>query len=156
MQPATTAKVQLIRSKKKLKEMFSNYLSEETVSWLSDEIKMNKQKPLPESQREFWKGGDGSEHDARGCSEYVESYVEGNIKVNSEHLAAQARHKPHPNIVDFLVGSLQNVHSSNGEHVAAGVTPHDDNDEDWSDTGEHIDDLEIDEEFQIPKDSQRI
>jgi len=96
--PNTVAKVQMVRKKSKFKEAFERLFDEELATWMLDEVKLNKARPMPPSQRQFWKGVDAScsdepspttkkekketiaslarRHDPRGCPSYVREYIE--------------------------------------------------------------------------------
>lgn len=82
LHPQTAAKVCLVRSKAKMAELFSELFCPELSAWLLTEITLNKQKPLPESQQEFWnplpggKAGCEEGHDPRGCPAYVRQYID--------------------------------------------------------------------------------
>jgi CRAL/TRIO domain len=79
LHPNTVAKMQLLRKKTKYQEAFRRLFDDELASWLLDEIKLNKQRPMPVSQREFWKAPEsasGSAHDPRGCASYVRQYID--------------------------------------------------------------------------------
>ena len=98
--PNTVAKVQMVRKKSKFQEAFCRLFDEELATWLLDEVKLNKVRPMLASQRQFWKGVDASStptdelpaatkkdkketiaslagrHDPRGCPSYVRQYIE--------------------------------------------------------------------------------
>lgn len=121
--PQTTAKVKFIRSKAKMAETFATYFGDELSAWLLQEIALNKQKPLPTSQQEFWNppphsgigAATGAVHDPRGCPAYVERYL------NPLHLSAlpviPGCHLPHPNIVDNLRGQVVHACSLTPEEL---------------------------------------
>ncbi|GFR91649.1 CRAL-TRIO domain-containing protein C365.01 [Elysia marginata] len=82
--PGTSAKVRLVRSLSKVQQVFATFFSDELSSWLLEEIELNKQRPLPKSQLEFWapppnlasaalKGS--APHDPRGSPAYIRDYV---------------------------------------------------------------------------------
>ncbi|RUS80184.1 hypothetical protein EGW08_012041 [Elysia chlorotica] len=82
--PGTTAKVRLVRSVSKVQQVFSTFFSDELSNWLVNEIELNKQRPLPKSQLEFWRAPpstafsalNGTQpHDPRGCPTYIRDYV---------------------------------------------------------------------------------
>ena len=140
-------------------DAFNKYFNEETRDWLLREIKLNKQKPLPASQRAFWaKPEEEGAHDPRGTPSYVKKCIDslpspspsGNIKDQLDEFT----HKPHPNVLDELGGSLKSHQVSltdaetNGNEAAA------DNDlSDSEDTRDDFEEIEIDDEFQIPEDA---
>jgi len=92
LDPNTAAKMQMLRKKSKFREAFFRLFDEELATWLMDEVKLNKRRPMLASQRQFWKGVDASNteqattptsttalasrHDPRGCTSYVRQYVE--------------------------------------------------------------------------------
>jgi len=97
MDPNTAAKMQMLRKKSKFSEAFFHLFDEELATWLMDEVKLNKLRPMPASQRQFWKGvasctpsnkppptaskteavaSLASRHDPRGCPSYVRQYIE--------------------------------------------------------------------------------
>ncbi len=163
--PNTVAKVHLIRSKKKVADIFGKYFSEETCEWLIEEIKLNKQKPLPESQRTFWKKPDKEgAHDPRGTPSYVKKYLDSFSTSNlclspagNLNNIGELVHLAHPNVMDYLQGNLKNVkltptseRNPNGE--ANGATAEADL-SDSEDTRDDFEEIEISEEFQIPQDA---
>lgn len=158
LHPNTTAKMQLVRSKKKIKEVFGKYFSEELSHWLLEEMSLNKQKPLPVTQREFWKGPkDKLIHDPRGCKSYVDQYVN---KWNSKDAASIEVHQPHPNIVDFASGKVKAIKHPSPE-IADGAHAIGANEEDditySSDSEENgVSDMVFDEEFQIPENAAKV
>ncbi|XP_076470077.1 uncharacterized protein LOC143300353 [Babylonia areolata] len=90
LHPNTAAKLRMARTKAKMSELFSQLFSPELTAWLMEEIALNKQKPLPRPQLEFWnpppaspRDGGGKAHDPRGCRSYVEKYVEAFPKAAS-------------------------------------------------------------------------
>lgn len=91
LHPQTTAKVKLVRSKGKTAELFSKLFDAELSSWLQEEIALNKQKPLPKTQVEFWSPPSSSSeaHDPRGCPAYVSRYLETFHKSCQSHHGAQ-------------------------------------------------------------------
>ena len=91
--PNTVVKMQMLRKKSSFREAFFRLFDEELATWLMDEVKLNKRRPMLASQRQFWKGVDtsnapsptiknktiaemASRHDPRGCPSYVQQYVE--------------------------------------------------------------------------------
>jgi len=93
LDPNTAAKMQMVRKKSKFHEAFFQLFDEELVTWLMDEVKLNKRRPMLASQRQFWKGVNAyntvppttkevttaavaSRHDPRGCPSYVRQYIE--------------------------------------------------------------------------------
>nr|KAG5712240.1 hypothetical protein BaRGS_014590 [Batillaria attramentaria] len=118
--PQTAAKVKLVRSKAKIAEVFSKHFSPELAAWLKEEIALNKQKPLPKEQLEFWNApstGSGKAHDPRGCPTYVSEYLEpfkrecGKQRNCDGHAegdvtSGEFRYLPHPNVADCLRGHV--------------------------------------------------
>ena len=92
LHPQTAAKVKLVRSKGKMAELFSQLFDAELSSWLQEEIALNKQKPLPKAQVEFWSPPSSSSeaHDPRGCPAYVSRYLETFHKSCQSHHGAQS------------------------------------------------------------------
>ena len=93
LDPVTVAKMNMVRKKSKFRETFFHLFDDELATWLSDEVKLNKHRPMLASQRQFWKGVDTSNvpppttemdpiatlesrHDPRGCPSYVQHYIE--------------------------------------------------------------------------------
>ena len=150
----TVAKMKLIRSKRKIAQTFSKYFSDELSEWLLAEIKANKQRPLPKSQACFWNGpSDNGSHDPRGCQSYVAQFIE-TFPVNSRTPAKRV-HKPHPNIVDSLAGSVEVVEASPDEireRKSAETEANTCSDSD-DEIPDDANDLTISEEFQIPRDA---
>lgn len=167
LHPNTVAKMQLMRSKKKVKELFSKYFSEELCQWLLDEIKLNKRKPTVKSQREFWgKPEEADAHDPRGCPSYVAQYVDPYVDCSKQKDSVLTLHKPHPNIVDKLQGTLTNVKTASPEaeverlQAAMALTDFDDeydsDAEESSANNGKVPELKIAEEYQIPKQAKPI
>lgn len=69
-----------------------------------DEIALNRQKPLPMGQREFWNPpANPTAHDARGCPAYLKHYVLPVQHQDLKFVPGQKKlHCPHPNILDAL------------------------------------------------------
>jgi len=98
MDPRTAAKMQMLRKTSKFGEAFGRLFDEELATWLMDEVTLNKVRPLPTSQRQFWKAATSPpppdepssspankrdsvaslarRHDPRGCPSYVRQYIE--------------------------------------------------------------------------------
>ncbi|BFZ13438.1 hypothetical protein BsWGS_16477 [Bradybaena similaris] len=114
LSPGTVAKVKLARTDSKIQQLFSNYFSEELTTWLMDEIALNRQKPLPMGQREFWNPpANPQAHDARGCSSYVQHYVLPVQHQDLKFVPGQKKlHCPHPNIIDALRSKVVALPSS--------------------------------------------
>ena len=111
----TIAKMQLIRSKKKIKDVFERHFNQELIEWLNDEIRLNKAcKKLTKDQRAFWsKPADATSHDPRGTPSYIQTYIE-----KSEGSEING-HKPHPNILDQLEGKSLSVEEVDPERLKA-------------------------------------
>lgn len=154
LHPNTLSKMKLIRSKRKLMSTFQKYFSEELATWLKKEIKLNKQKPLPTFQAEFWKRhlNRNDDHDPRGCPSYVKEYVE-NTEGNT------CGHKPHPNIVDSVEGRLERTRVTQ-EEVMERLRAQEEAgrlDEFSSDVEEDsTPEIEISKEFQIPENASKL
>lgn len=151
LHPNTVAKMKLVRSKKKIRELFDKTFSEELTEWLLEEIKLNKQSPLPVSQKEFWTAPKSSDaHDPRGAPSYVRQHID----TFHEDPKDLTTHRPHPNIVTALRGDLKVASNNTDESQASGNANGEeclDSDEEFVDI-----DMEIDDEFQIPKDAAPI
>ncbi|ESO82698.1 hypothetical protein LOTGIDRAFT_211338 [Lottia gigantea] len=155
LHPQTVSKMKFIRSKRKVLSSFHKYFSDELTDWLIKEIKNNKQKPIPSSQKEFWNGAKNG-HDPRGCPSYIKEYIEPYFKnVGS----AKPSHKPHPNIIDTSRGRVHSITLTAEElkereqaqaQAADDATGSDDDD---IPDGSGID---IDEVFQIPSDAAKL
>lgn len=160
LHPNTVSKVNLTRSKSKVKAQFAKFFSEELSTWLLDEMKLNKQKPLSRSQREFWSAPVlPDEHDPRGCRSYIKNYIETypeTIRSSSQPLLV---HRPHPNIVEDLGNpdrrkmgaspAIKNHNDSTQNTATNGDTMSDDEDDD-------LEEIFIDEEFQIPSNASSV
>ncbi len=153
LHPNTVSKMHLLRSKKKIRDLFQKHFSDELTEWLVEEIRLNKQRPVAMSQRKFWTKPPAGAHDPRGCPSYVEDYIEPlemNVKLRNSY-------QPHPNIRDDAKGLLGNVTISEdaaeeSENAAATIQIGGNGSDDEGDLPES--DTEIDEEFQIPKDAK--
>ena len=52
-------------------------MSTELVEWLMQEAALNKQRPVPNSQLNFWcKPRDPAAHDPRGCAAFLRSHID--------------------------------------------------------------------------------
>ncbi len=163
LHPNTAAKMNLVRGKKKIQETFDKYFSEEVRDWLLEEMTLNKEKPLPEGQRFFWEApSESGGHDPRACPSYVKTYIEPLIAEarHKEHqdedkgaTSAYKLHKPHPNLVDAAFNRIPGSalgRTANGNNNAKAEL------RDLSSDSEEMDsvqELEISDEFQIPKDA---
>lgn len=157
---------QLLFVNVKVKRLFDRLFPEELSTWLQQEIRLNKKKPISRSQREFWSaplvegGSDQPLHDPRGCpsyvTEYVENYPEKLRNAGSGNRALRI-HRPHPNIVEDLssegrrrlpvASSTTTSSSSRGAVRANGNAPPSDDDDDSG--ASDLDDIELDEKLQI-------
>jgi hypothetical protein len=158
LHPTTVSKMKLVRSKKKVLETFEKYFSNELTRWLMEEIQLNKQHPLPQTQREFWKGPkDPFAHDPRGCPSYVQDYIDAFPIMRRDKKNV---HRPHPNVVDFLLG--RDIKTSDPsptfshDQAAGACRNHDDDDLDLDGDSDSALDIEISDEYQVPKDSVQI
>ncbi|KAL3860779.1 hypothetical protein ACJMK2_010850 [Sinanodonta woodiana] len=152
---STVAKCKLARSKHKISELFQSHFSEEMTKWLLEEIHLNKTRPLPRNQIEFWNApSKNNEHDPRGTPSYVKMFIEGfqmEDKINTKI------HKPHPNIIDSATGkkvtasesavaSLQQKRDDEKSNGSANAS--DDDDEN------NIETIEIAKEYEIPEEAK--
>lgn len=101
--PAVTArKTHVIRGKHNIEEAFSAIFPDELKNWIYEETRLNKQHPIPQSQKLFWqKPPDGISHDPRGCPSYVKDHID-NFSAD-EYKSNAYVYKPHPNIVDAIL-----------------------------------------------------
>ena len=157
----TVAKMKLVRTKSKYLPVFQEYFSEELSSWLSEEINMNKQSPMPVSQMTFWqKPTLPSEHDPRGCPSYVKNYVD--VYVKNNETAGKRRHKPHPNIIDELKGGINPESIKLGSNHSPRLQVKRDDAAKYSDYSDDdgLDDdvtrFQIDSEYSIPDDAEKL
>ena len=74
----------MVRSLSKIQQVFSTFFSDALSTWLLKEIELNKQRPLPKSQLEFWAAPPATAvsafnmslpHDPRGCPAYIRDYI---------------------------------------------------------------------------------
>jgi len=151
LHPATAAKLTMVRGKSKIREVFERHFNDELTTWLTDEIALNKQKHLAASQRTFWAAPeDKNAHDPRGTSSYITKYLLPYKKDKSN----LDQHRPHPNIIDDMTGMLGDVKPPSPGETRAGASAENgctDNDEE--EVVETLADLDIAEEYSIPKDS---
>ncbi|XP_064611503.1 protein real-time-like isoform X2 [Liolophura sinensis] len=107
----TISKMKLIRSKDKVVQTFQRYFPEELTTWLIEEISLNKRHPLPGPQATFWeKPAAISAHDPRGCPSYVTRYIDPCVAdKRRKNSSGQCDHRPHPNIVDSIQGTVKEV-----------------------------------------------
>jgi CRAL/TRIO domain len=89
LHPNTQAKMQLLRKKTKYREAFFKLFDEELASWLIEEIKLNKQRPIPVSQRQFWKAPDSA-----GSSSVPSSPAGGKVSSSSAAASGEGVHDP--------------------------------------------------------------
>lgn len=160
--PKTAAKMTLPGNKRKIKETFDKYFSEELSDWLLTEIKLNKQEPLPQSQIRFWeKPKQLGDHDPRGCPSYVAKYIDslprGHTSATSATCSRSRAHKPHPNIVDGLHNRVGQVPPRTPDSASAGSRQGQSHESDTSgsDSGclDRATDLELSDD-KIPENSQ--
>lgn len=139
MDPNTVAKIVMERSKDKIKESFKQTFPDELCEWLSHEMKLNKQKPLCSTQKKFWEAPpDPETHDPRGCPSYTKEYMES-LKSPCPLEVKESKHKPHPNIVDEINGTLKDFVPLSPDQLAKQV---DEVSLDTSDEWEEIDEFE--------------
>lgn len=154
LHPNTIAKMQLLRSKKKIKDIFERTFGQELIDWLTEEIKLNKTNKPSKSQREFWRKPDsGSTHDPRGTASYIRQCID-NESIN----IYDKIHKPHPNIVDAQEGRTLEASELDPEREAA--LDRDDNDDegntsDSSDSFSLVDDVDIPDDQRVPCEATR-
>ena len=102
------------------------------------------------SQRQFWNAPDSpGDHDPRGTPSYVKKYVLP-FRPSDNGLSV---HKPHPNICDNIRGISQEAIppspvEGRNEIGEAGAVEYSSDTEDGA-----VDELDIDEEYQIPADA---
>ncbi|RTG82199.1 uncharacterized protein DC041_0000330, partial [Schistosoma bovis] len=127
--PNTVKKVKLIR-KEKIQRTFNEMFTPDTITWLLDEIKLNKIN-ITENQLRFWESPHSYElHDPRGTHEYIQRCIEP-LKLFIEQQPQQPQqpkqqsnqksiiltydnlglktHMPHTNIMDCLNKTLKQV-----------------------------------------------
>ena len=115
LHPNTIAKINLVRGKKKIREIFDKHFSSDLSDWLMEEIKRNKSSSLPVSQREFWSLPPATEtHDPRASPQYVRDYINPYKRTMQMCEHPLKVHNPHPNIIDALVGRLRLTSSGSG------------------------------------------
>ncbi len=160
LHPNTVAKMALIRGKKKVRETFDRYFSEDLRDWLLTEIKLNKQSSIPKSQMQFWKKPDNpTDHYPRGCPSYVEKYID--IKHNQKASSGTKCHIPHPNIMDVLNNTLVTTNTDSPESkkslgAEADADFSSSDTEDVESLADHMESIEIGQEYQIPTDAVKI
>ena len=132
----------MARGKEKMKELFDLHFSEDLSKWLVDEIRLNKERPIKDSQKTFWSPPPDivNGHDPRGCADYVKNYIETYASSKRDNTT----HKPHPNIIDMQLGQL---HAPVPGSPSPSRDPAEDNDEE---------ELDIGEEFLIPQGAEQI
>ncbi|XP_076109923.1 phosphatidylinositol transfer protein 3-like isoform X2 [Mytilus galloprovincialis] len=150
--PNTSSKVKLVKSKSKVKQTFLEVFPSELTDWILEEMRQNKIKPLPSTQREFWnKPSDSGRHDPRGCSSYIEKYIERSEKENA---AFEILHKAHPNIMDSIKGKVVSVKKSSELEKKSSPCHHVDScNSDSDEEFEQIEMLDIPDEFKVPDDA---
>lgn len=147
--PNTSSKVKLVKSKSKVKQTFLEVFPSELTEWILEEMRQNKIKPLPSTQREFWnKPSDSGRHDPRGCFSYVEKYIDRSEKENA---AFEILHKGHPNIMDSIKGKVKK--SSELEKKSSPFHHVDSCNSDSDEEFEQIEMLDIPDEFKVPDDA---
>ena len=109
---ASRNKTHVLRGKHNIEEAFSAVFSDELKNWLYEETRLNKQHPIPQSQKTFWqRPPEGVTHDPRGCPSYVSDYVE-KFSVeeykNNKYIC-----KPHPNILDTILHPSESPDNNN-------------------------------------------
>lgn len=156
LHPNTVSKMKLVRSKSRILSTFQKYFPDELTNWLMDEIRLNKTKPLPKAQQEFWnKPAELSAHDPRGCPSYVKDFIEPFLH-KSQSKDRLNVHIPHPNIVDSIEKRVTAVTLSPEEArelaKARAVTM----ETGGSESDDENYEIEISEEFQIPKGANKL
>ena len=165
LHPNTVAKMTLVRGKKKVRETFNEYFSEELRDWLLSEMKLNKQEPLPHSQLHFWEQPNtDSNHDPRGCLSYVKKFID--VMSISEQSATSVQdgatcsrtHKVHPNIIDAVHNRIKDVlpRSPNQQSKHKNSSQEIDSDSSDTDLSDKFEELEVSEEYQIPENSEKL
>ena len=99
----TAAKLYMHRSEEKIEEEFTELFPDDLRLWLLEEIRLNKQHKVTESQKLFWKPNDF--HDPRGCPSYVTQCLDSFSEKDYKDGKANT-HLPHPNIVHTLCGEF--------------------------------------------------
>ncbi|XP_063439935.1 uncharacterized protein LOC134721112 isoform X2 [Mytilus trossulus] len=150
--PNTSSKVKLVKSKSKVKQTFLEVFPSELTDWILEEMRQNKIKPLPSTQREFWnKPADTGRHDPRGCLSYVEKYIERSEKENA---AIEIEHKAHPNMIDSIKGKVVSLKKSSELEKKSSPFHHVDScNSDSDEEFEQIEMLDIPDEFKVPDDA---
>ncbi|VDQ11140.1 unnamed protein product, partial [Trichobilharzia regenti] len=129
--PNTVKKVKLIR-KEKIQKTFDEMFDKETVTWLLEELQLNKRQ-LDDNQLRFWEAPKPSQtipgrlHDPRGTREYIQSCIEPLEKLARQQQQQQQQkscksqklftyetmgfktHMPHPNVMDVLNSCLKST-----------------------------------------------
>lgn len=156
LHPNTVSKMKLVRSKSRILSTFQKYFPDELTNWLLDEIRLNKTKPLPKSQQEFWNQPvELSAHDPRGCPSYVKDFIEPFLhNQNGDGLSV---HKPHPNVVDSIEKQVTAVPLSPEEayEIAKARAVAMETVDSESEVDENCE-IEISEEYQIPKGANKL
>ncbi|XP_006817412.1 phosphatidylinositol transfer protein 3-like [Saccoglossus kowalevskii] len=106
----TVGKVHLHRNMNKIETLFRELFDDELVQWVNEEITLNKEVPLRDTQTNFWNmPSNPADHDPRGCLTYVNKYLNTHFKEATpvESLVMTMapkikKHRPHPNILDDL------------------------------------------------------
>lgn len=99
--PQTAAKLCFLPSPLTLEMLISENMGEELSTWLLEEVRLNLERPIRESQRQFWEAPPSlTGHDPRGCRSYVDRFLLPYYRKLENNEATF--HHPHPNIVESL------------------------------------------------------
>ncbi|CAH8615138.1 unnamed protein product [Schistosoma rodhaini] len=97
--PNTVKKVKLLR-KEKIIKIFNEMFTIDTVDWLLNEIKLNKNN-ITENQLKFWEppklNNKNQLHDPRGTNEYINNYIKPLIQRQQQYTQQQQQQQQqHP------------------------------------------------------------
>ncbi|CAH8575573.1 unnamed protein product [Heterobilharzia americana] len=117
--PNTVKKVKLIK-KEKIQKTFDEMFDKETVTWLMEELQLNRRE-INENQLRFWElpkavqqANSCQLHDPRGTPQYIQNFIEPLEKLTKEQNNQKSEiilsydnlglktHLPHPNVMDIL------------------------------------------------------
>ena len=92
----TKNKISFHRNEDKFRQAATGVIGPSLLDWLHEEIRLNKKRPIPPEQLNFWrKPSNPMTHDPRACPEFISSHIEPFLEGG---VAATGGFTPHPNI----------------------------------------------------------
>ena len=101
--PRTAAKMRFMPVPITRESLLDEHMGDEMTEWLMEEIRLNAQRTIGDSQLRFWERPAATEsvHDPRGSDGYVKQFIatyRGSLKGGDP----KGVHHPHPNIIEAV------------------------------------------------------